>query len=161
MPQTIHEFTMAEASGAARALADFKGKTLLVVNTASKCGLTPQYASLEMLREKYADRGFEVLAFPANDFLRQEPGTDEEIQKFCKVKYHVTFPVFAKISVKGKNINPLYSWLTNDSGFPGDIEWNFTKFLVAPDGKVLARFPAKTDPLSPEVVEKVEAALPA
>lgn len=157
---TIHGFKVETATGEERSLADYKGKALLIVNTASKCGLTPQYAALEMLREKYAERGFEVLAFPANDFLWQEPGTNEEIQKFCDVNYAVTFPVFAKLSVKGGDIAPLYSYLTKDSGFPGDIEWNFAKFLVAPDGKVVARFNAKVDPLAPEIVQQIEQTLP-
>ena len=161
MAETIYDFKVATATGDERPLEDFKGKALLVVNTASKCGLTPQYESLQALRDKYAARGFEVLAFPANNFAWQEPGTNEEIQQFCQVNYGVTFPVFAKISVKGKDIAPLYSYLTHDSGFAGDIEWNFAKFLVAPDGKVVARFNAKVDPLAPEIVQKVEATLPA
>ena len=146
----LHEFRVATAAGDERPLEDFKGKTVLVVNTASRCGLTPQYEGLETLRSKYASRGFEVLAFPANDFLWQEPGSNEEIQQFCRVNYGTTFPVFAKVSVKGKDIAPLYAWLTRDSGFPGEIEWNFAKFLVGPDGDVIARFHPK-----------VEAALPA
>ena len=160
MSTSIHDFKVATADGGERTLEDFRGKAVLVVNTASRCGLTPQYEGLKELRERYAARGFEVLAFPANDFLWQEPGSNEEIQQFCQTKFGTTFPVFAKVSVKGKEIAPLYSFLTKDSGFPGDIEWNFAKFLVAPDGKVVARFHPKVEPLSPEIVEQVEAALP-
>jgi glutathione peroxidase len=132
---------------------------VLVVNTASRCGLTPQYEGLQALRERYAAKGFEVLAFPAIDFLGQEPGSNEKIQEFCRTKFGTTFPVFAKIHVMGKEIAPLYSWLTKESPYPGEIEWNFGKFLVGPDGNVLARFHPKVDPLSPDVTQKVEAAL--
>jgi glutathione peroxidase len=156
---SLHDFRVKTAAGEDKPLADYGGKTVLVVNTASRCGLTPQYEGLEALRQRFAPRGFEVLAFPANDFLWQEPGTNEEIQEFCQVNYGTTFPVFAKIHVKGKEIDPLYAWLTKESPFPGDIEWNFAKFLVGPDGKVLARFHPKVEPLAGEVVEKVEAAL--
>jgi len=159
MSDSLHDFTVSAADGSERALSEFKGKTVLVVNTASRCGLTPQYEGLQELRTRYAGQGFEVLAFPANDFLWQEPGSDAEIQEFCRTNYGTTFPVFAKIHVKGKEIAPLYEWLTKDSGFPGDIEWNFAKFLVGPDGRVQARFHPKVDPLAPEVVEKVEAAV--
>ena len=159
MSDSIHDFKVQSADGAERALADFRGKTVLVVNTASKCGLTPQYEGLQKLHERFAPRGFEVLAFPANDFMWQEPGSNAEIQEFCSEKYGVTFPVFAKIHVKGKEIAPLYRWLTEESGHDGDIEWNFAKFLIGPDGKVIERFHPKVDPLAPEVIERVEAAL--
>ena len=155
---TLHDFKAETAAGEERPLSDFKGKTVLVVNTASRCGLTPQYEGLQKLRERYAGRGFEVLAFPANDFLFQEPGSNAQIQEFCSTKFGVTFPVFAKIHVKGGKIAPLYEWLTKDGG---DIEWNFAKFLVGPDGNVVARFHPKVDPLAPEVTAAVESTLPA
>jgi glutathione peroxidase len=158
--QSVHDFRVRAADGTDRSLADYKGKALLVVNSASKCGLTPQYASLETLYERYKPLGLEVVAFPANDFGQQEPGTNDEIQAFCAVNYQTTFPVLGKISVRGDAIAPLYAYLTKESGFPGDIEWNFAKFLVAPDGKVAARFRADVDPLAPEVTEAIEAVLP-
>ncbi len=157
----IHQFTVKTIDGKTRSLAEYKGKTLLVVNTASKCGNTPQYKGLEALYDKYRARGFEVLAFPANNFMGQEPGTDAEIAQFCETNYQVSFPLFSKISVKGKDIAPLYAYLTQDSGFPGDIGWNFAKFLVGPDGKVIARFDPRTKPEDPKVVAALEAALPA
>ncbi len=159
MNQGIYQFTMKTIDGADRPLAEFRGRTLLVVNTASKCGFTPQYQSLESLYRAYHDRGFEILAFPANDFMRQEPGTNAEIKTFCTTKYSTTFPLFAKISVRGRDMAPLYRWLTKDSPYPGDIRWNFTKFLIAPDGRVVARFEPPTDPLDREVRGKIEAAL--
>ena len=139
----------------------FSGKVLLVVNTASYCGYTKQYAGLQALYEKYQGQGFEILGFPANNFMGQEPGTDAEIQQFCKLKYDVEFPMFSKISVKGDDIAPLYSWLTTGAGYDGDIEWNFAKFLVGPDGRVIARFHPDVEPLDPALVAQVEAALPA
>lgn len=157
----IHQFTVKTIDGKTRSLADFEGKTLLVVNTASKCGNTPQYKGLEALYDKYRARGFEVLAFPANNFMGQEPGTDAEIAQFCETNYQVSFPLFSKISVKGKDIAPLYSYLTKDSAFPGDIGWNFAKFLVGPDGRVIARFEPRTKPEDPKLVAALEAALPA
>ena len=158
---TVHDFTMRSNDGHDVALSSFRGRALLVVNTASRCGFTPQYEALEALHEKYRERGFEVLAFPANDFMRQEPGTDAEIAEFCRLKYRTTFPLFAKVSVRGRNRVPLYEWLTKHSDFPGDIEWNFTKFLVGPDGRVVARFSPRTDPLSKDVVGAIEAVLAA
>ncbi len=156
----VHAFTMPLSDGTPRKLADYRGKALLIVNTASRCGYTKQYAPLEKLYEKYRDRGFEVLAFPANDFLGQEPGTNEEIRAFCTKEFGVTFPLFAKISVKGKEIHPRYRYLTTLPGFEGDVTWNFNKFLVAPDGKVVARFGTRVDPMSDEVVKKLEELLP-
>ncbi len=158
--QTLYDFEVENIEGTAVKLDAYKGKTVLVVNTASKCGLTPQYEGLEKLYETYKDRDFVILGFPANDFMGQEPGTDEEIQQFCKLKYDVEFPMFSKISVKGKDIAPLYGWLTTGAGYDGEIEWNFAKFLVGPDGKVIARFHPKKTPLDPEVVAKIEATLP-
>lgn len=157
---TLHSFKARAIDGTPRALADFKGKTVLVVNTASRCGFTPQYEGLESLYQKYRARGFEVLAFPANDFMGQEPGSNEEIQTFCTTRFKTTFPLFEKISVKGKQIDPLYRWLTQDSGFPGDIPWNFAKFLIGPDGRVVARFSPNTKPEAPELVAALEKSLP-
>lgn len=157
----IYQFNVQTIDGTQRSLADFKGKTLLIVNTASECGNTPQYKSLEALYEKYKPKGFEVLAFPANNFGGQEPGTNAEIKTFCSTKYKTTFPLFAKISVKGKDIAPLYQYLTTESGFPGNVGWNFAKFLVDPDGKVVARFEPSLDPLKPEVTKKIETTLAA
>jgi glutathione peroxidase len=159
--RSVHDFTMKTIDGRDRPLSLYKGKTLLVVNTASKCGFTPQYKGLEALYEKYRDRGFEVLAFPANNFMGQEPGTNEEIAKFCELNYKTSFPLFAKISVKGKDIAPLYSYLTRESGYTGDIGWNFTKFLVDPDGKVVARYDSRTDPLDAKLVGRLEELLAA
>ena len=157
---TLYDFTVQTIDGEQRSLADYRGKTVLIVNTASLCGFTPQYESLEALYEQYKARGLEILAFPANDFMGQEPGTNAEIKSFCSGRFHTSFRLFAKISVKGKHIAPLYQWLTQVSPFPGDIRWNFTKFLVAPDGRVAARFPPKLDPLSTEVTQQLEKLLP-
>jgi glutathione peroxidase len=158
---TVHAFRALLNDGTERSLADYAGKVLLIVNTASRCGFTPQYESLEALYGKYRDRGFEVLAFPTNDFMGQEPGTDVEIREFCARKFGTTFPLFAKISVKGKKIHPLYAHLTRDAAFPGAISWNFNKFLVGPDGQVVARWGARTDPLSPDITKRIEAMFPA
>ena len=158
--RTVHDFKAVRIDGVEQSLAAYKGKALLIVNTASRCGFTPQYEGLETLYETYRARGFEVLAFPANDFLGQEPGSDAEIKTFCETKFKTTFPLFSKIHVKGKRIDPLYAYLTRDSGFPGAITWNFNKFLVAPDGRVAARFDSKTKPLAKELTAKLEAILP-
>lgn len=156
---SVHAFRLKDIRGAEKDLSDYKGKVLLIVNTASRCGFTPQYTGLQKLYERYRDRGFEVLAFPANDFMGQEPGTDSEIQEFCSLKYRTTFPLFSKISVKGDGIHPLYRFLTTRPGMEGGVGWNFTKFLVGPDGKVAARFGSRQDPLSAEVAGAVEALL--
>ena len=161
MPKSVYDFRMAKIDSGTRSLSEYKGKVLLIVNTASRCGFTPQYKSLEALYGKYRGKGFEILAFPANNFLGQEPGSNAEIQSFCELKYRTTFPLFAKIDVKGENIAPLYDWLTHDSGFKGDIPWNFTKFLVARNGTVVGRFDPKVDPLDPTVVARVETELKA
>jgi glutathione peroxidase len=135
---------------------------LLVVNVASKCGLTPQYKALEAIHEKYKDKGFTVLAFPCNQFMGQEPGTNEEIKQFCSTKYNVTFPMFDKIDVNGPKRHPLYVQLAGkDSPYPGDIKWNFGKFLVGRDGKIIKRFEPRTTPDSAEVTQAIEAALAA
>lgn len=146
--------------GEKTSLADFKGKVVLVVNTASKCGLTKQYDALEALQDKYGKKGFTVLAFPCNDFGKQEPGTPEEIQTFCKTRFDVSFPLMAKISVKGDKQHPLYTALTGKEGvFPGNVKWNFGKFLIGKDGKAIARFEPRTKPESEEVVAAIEKAL--
>ncbi|MBK9090012.1 MAG: glutathione peroxidase [Holophagales bacterium] len=156
----VYAFSLNLNDGSPKKLADYKGKALLVVNTASKCGYTKQYAPMEQLYQKYKDRGFEVLAFPANNFMGQEPGTNEEIRAFCTAKFNTTFPLFAKISVKGDDIHPLYKYLTTLPEFSGDITWNFNKFLVDPSGKVVARFGSKVDPMSEELTKKLEEILP-
>lgn len=156
MSGTVYGFTMTMNDGSFKSLGDYKGQVLLIVNTASECGFTPQYQGLEELYEKYKSRGFEVLAFPANNFGAQEPGTDAQIRQFCSTKYHVTFPLFAKSDVKGPGINPLYKFLTTQAGFDGDITWNFNKFLVDRQGKVVARFDSKVTPMSKEITSKVE-----
>jgi glutathione peroxidase-family protein len=140
-------------------LADFEGEVVLLVNVASKCGFTPQYEGLEKLYKIYKDRGFTVIGFPANNFRNQEPGTNEEILKFCTTKFNVTFPMMAKISVKGEDIHPLYKYLTQDSELKGDIEWNFTKFLLDREGKPVARYATKTEPMSKEITTEIEAIL--
>ncbi len=160
--KSMYEFTMKNIDGTDVKLDSYKGKVVMIVNVASKCGLTPQYEGLEALYEKYKDRGLVVLGFPANNFLGQEPGTEKEIKEFCTLKYNVTFPMFAKISVKGTDQHPFYTFLTNkqsNPGFDGDITWNFEKFLADKDGKIIARFSPKTLPDDPKVVEAVEAAL--
>jgi glutathione peroxidase len=153
----VHEFTLNSIDGKPAPLAAYQGKVVLIVNVASRCGFTPQYAGLEALYEKYKDRGFVILGFPANNFGGQEPGTNEEIKTFCSSKYNVTFPMYAKISVKGDDKAPLYQFLTAATG--SEIQWNFTKFLVDKNGKVVARFEPKVTPESPEVTEAIEKAL--
>ena len=147
-------------TGEKTSLADFKGKVVLVVNTASKCGLTKQYDALEKLQDKYGAKGFTVIAFPCNDFGKQEPGSHEEIQEFCSTRFDISFPLMAKISVKGDNQHPLYTALTGKEGiFPGDVKWNFGKFLIGKDGKAIARFEPRTKPDDAKVVEAIEKAL--
>jgi glutathione peroxidase len=152
----FYSFTMKTISGQEQALDAYKGKVLLVVNTASECGYTPQYEGLEALYQKYKDRGLRILAFPSNDFGAQEPGSDEEIQTFCSTKYNVTFDLFSKISVKGDSLHPLYAWLTSRDGFTGPVAWNFNKFLLTRDGQVAARYPSKVKPLSDELAATLE-----
>jgi glutathione peroxidase len=130
----FYDFTMKTIDGKEKPLADYRGKVLLVVNVASKCGHTPQYKGLEALYEKYGKKGFMILGFPANNFLWQEPGTDSEIQQFCTLKYNVTFDMFSKISVKGDDQHPLYQYLTKESPFPGKVKWNFQKYLIDREG---------------------------
>lgn len=159
---SVYDFTLNSIDGRPTPLSNFKGKVVLLVNVASRCGFTPQYAGLESLYEKYKDRGFVIVGIPANNFGGQEPGTNQEIKTFCTAKYHVSFPMMAKVSVKGSDITPLYAFLTDKNLHPdtgGDIGWNFTKFLVGPDGKVIARFDSKVEPESPKVTSAVEKAL--
>jgi glutathione peroxidase len=143
-------------AGDSTTLADFAGKVILLVNTASKCGYTPQYAGLEALYQKYQERGLVVIGFPANDFRQQEPGTNAEIIEFCRANYGVTFPMMAKISVKGEAQHPLYRYLTEDSPFPGEITWNFNKFLLDREGRVAARFDTKMKPDDPAIIAQIE-----
>jgi glutathione peroxidase len=156
-PSSIQEFTLNSIDGSPVPLSTYKGKIALVVNVASQCGYTPQYEGLEALYKKYKDKGFVILGFPANNFGGQEPGTNAEIKTFCTRTYSVDFPMFSKISVKGSDQAPLYQYLTKTGG--GDIQWNFTKFLVDRDGKVLQRFESDVEPESPDVIKAVEAAL--
>jgi glutathione peroxidase len=157
--QSVYDFKVKTMEGMEKSLAEYKGQVLLIVNTASRCGYTPQYTGLEKLYERYKDRGFSVLAFPANDFLSQEPGDDSAIKQFCELTYKTTFPLFSKISVKGPQISPLYQYLTTSAGFNGGITWNFNKFLVSRSGRVLARYDSKTDPMDPLLEENVLRAL--
>lgn len=154
---TAHDFTAETITGTPKRLADYAGNVLLIVNVASECGLTPQYDGLEKLHETYASRGLEVIGFPANEFGAQEPGSNEEIQTFCRTKFGVKFDMMGKVVVKGPGIHPLFAWLTKETG--GDIKWNFGKFLVGKNGEILARFEPQVEPLSPEVTRAIEKAL--
>jgi glutathione peroxidase len=156
------QFTMTSLTGEEIPLDKFKGKVVLIVNVASECGLTPQYEQLQAMHEKYADQGLAVLGFPCNQFGRQEPGSAEQIQEFCSTQYGVKFPMFAKIDVNGEGAADLYKYLTSVSTEPkgpGAISWNFEKFLLDREGKVVARFEPRTRPDAPEVVRAIEAAL--
>src|SRR6202453_2915410 len=150
----IYTFTLNSIDGRPAPLADYKGKVVLVVNVASQCGYTPQYSALEATYEKYKDQGLVILGFPANNFGAQEPGTNQEIKTFCTRKYSVTFPMYAKISVKGADQSPLYAYLTKDTGpgIAGEIKWNFTKFLVDRNGRIVQRFERRVTPDSNEMV---------
>lgn len=154
----IYNFTLPNIDGKSMPLADFKGKVVLMVNVASRCGYTPQYTALEALYEKYKDQGFVILGFPANNFGAQEPGTNEEIKTFCSRKYNVTFPMYSKVSVKGDDQTPLYKYLTKDTSasISGDVKWNFTKFLVDRQGNVVQRFEPAVTPDSSDVTSAVE-----
>ena len=161
---TVRDIPVSTLAGQPSSLSELDGKTLLVVNVASKCGLTPQYAGLETLHERFADRGFSVVGFPCNQFGGQEPGSAEEIAEFCSTTYGVSFPMFEKIEVNGADRHPIYNELTataDAEGQAGDIQWNFEKFLVGPDGVVIARFRPMTAPDAPELIEAIEAHLPA
>ncbi|MEO8604494.1 MAG: glutathione peroxidase [bacterium] len=158
----IQDFTVTTIDGGSQSLKDFAGKALLVVNVASQCGLTPQYAGLQKMHEKYKDRGFAVLGFPCNQFGSQEPGTEGEIKTFCETKFGVSFPLFSKLEVNGAGRDPLYGFLTTQAtqpDGPGDIQWNFAKFLIGKDGAVVARFAPTEAPESPELAAAIEKAL--
>lgn len=157
--KTFYDFVMTSIDGKPVSMRKYRGKAALVVNVASRCGLTPQYKGLEALYKQYQTKGLVVLGFPANDFAGQEPGTNEEIKVFCTGQYQVTFPMFAKISVLGKEAHPLYKFLIEQSGRQEPIEWNFAKFLVGRDGTVLARFKPQVAPDSPELRGAIEKAL--
>jgi glutathione peroxidase len=159
---SIYEVELPRLDGKPEKLSEYAGKVVLAVNVASKCGFTPQYAGLEKLYEKYSQRGFTVLGFPSNQFFSQEPGSAEQIQEFCSVNYGVTFPLFAKLDVKGGKQHPLYailSELPDDTGKAGDVKWNFEKFLVGRDGRVVRRFRSKVTPEDPTLVEAIESLL--
>jgi glutathione peroxidase len=158
---TVHDYRLKTIEGQDKPLKDFAGHPLLIVNVASRCGLTPQYTALESLYQRFKGRGLVVLGFPCNDFGAQEPGTEAEIKTFCESNYKVTFPLFAKVHVKGPERADLYEHLTTQSTAPdgpGDIAWNFAKFLVGKDGRVLARFAPQTAPDAPEILSAIEAA---
>jgi glutathione peroxidase len=157
--RSIHEFRVRDIHGREVSLADYKGRTVLIVNTASRCGFTSQYEGLQQLHERYAAKGLVVLGFPSNDFMGQEPGTESEIATFCSTKYGVDFPMFSKVSVKGEQQVPLYAFLTRTAPQPGDVPWNFTKYLVNGEGRVIARFNPDVKPLSSELTTAVEAQL--
>jgi len=160
---TIYDHPVQALDGSPADLHDFQGKAALVVNVASKCGLTPQYEALERIHERYADRGFTVLGFPCNQFGGQEPGTSDEIATFCSSTYGVTFPMFAKVDVNGEERDPVFAELTETpdaEGTAGDIQWNFEKFLLSPSGEVVARFRPMTDPEATELIEALEGQLP-
>jgi len=160
--KSIYDFSMKSINGEPVSLKSYKGKVVLVVNVASKCGFTPQYTGLEKLYETYKDKGFVIVGVPANNFAQQEPGTNEEIQKFCSSKYNVTFPMMSKVSVLGDDKTPLYVYLTDkseDPKFGGEIKWNFTKFLFDRHGNPVARFEPNVTPDSPEVASAIQSAL--
>ncbi len=152
---SLFDFSMKSIDGKDVNLSQYRGKTVLIVNVASFCGYTRQYQPLEELYQRYKDKGLVILGFPANDFGAQEPGTDEEIQEFCSTKYNVTFPMFSKITVKGASKHPLYAWLTTD----GEVQWNFEKFLIGPDGTLRSRYNSKVEPLSDEMIADIEKVL--
>jgi glutathione peroxidase len=154
---SVHEFSLTTIDGQPAPLSTYKGKVLMLVNVASKCGYTPQYTGLQALYDKYKDRGLVIVGVPANNFGGQEPGTNEEIKTFCTRNYNVTFPMMSKVSVKGEDKVPLYGYLTENTG--GDVKWNFTKFLVDKNGKIVNRFESKVTPDSPEMTAAIEKAL--
>ncbi len=160
---SIFDASINDLNGEPSSLKDYEGKTLLLVNVASKCGLTPQYTGLEELQKRYEDRGFSVLGFPCNQFLGQEPGTAEEIQSFCSTTYGVTFPLFEKIEVNGEGQHPIYEELTqvpDAEGVAGDVAWNFEKFLISPTGQIVGRFRPQVEPEDPALIEAIESQLP-
>ena len=160
--KNVYEFTLNSINGQTAPLAAYKGKVVMLVNVASRCGFTPQYSALETVYEKYKDRGFVIIGIPANNFGAQEPGSNQEIKTFCSTKYHVSFPMMSKVSVKGDDKTPLYQFLTDKSANPqtgGDIQWNFTKFLIGPNGRVITRFEPDVTPDAPQVTAAIEKAL--
>lgn len=157
-PKTLYDFKADTIDGKPKELKEYKGKVVLVVNTASKCGLTPQYEGLEELYKANKEKGFVILGFPANDFNGQEPGTNTEIAEFCKANYGVTFPMFSKITVAGEKMNPLYAWLIENTD-KKPIEWNFAKFLIDREGRVIERFPSRMKPEDPKMTEAIAKAL--
>ena len=160
--KTIYDFKMKNIDGKEVSLADYKGKVVLIVNVASHCGNTPQYKDIEALYEKYKDKGLVVLGFPANNFMGQEPGSDESIKTFCTTKYNVSFPMFSKISVKGSDMHPLYKYLTEKSEngvIDAPIQWNFQKFLIGRDGKIITSVAPKSSVTDPDLVKQIEKAL--
>jgi glutathione peroxidase len=155
--ESVHEFSVKDINGKDVSLSEYKGKVLLIVNVASKCGYTRQYSGLQKIYDEYKDKGFEILAFPCNDFGGQEPGTNDEIAEFCSTNFNVTFPLFDKIKVLGENKNPLYKMLTNNSNVEkGDINWNFEKFLISKNGEVIARYKSSVEPESDIVTQAIE-----
>jgi len=163
-PSSVYDFTLKSIDGQPTPLSEYHGKVLLLVNVASHCGYTPQYTALESLYEKYKDKGLVVVGIPANNFMGQEPGTNEDIKTFCTKKYNVSFPMMSKLSVKGDDKTPLYTFLTSKSSDPkfgGEIQWNFTKFLVDRNGNLVDRFEPATTPDSPQVISAIESALSA
>jgi len=161
--KSVYDFTMKDTGGKDVKLEQFRGKVVMLVNVASKCGYTPQYDGLQKIYEQYKDRGFVILGFPANNFGAQEPGTNEEIVEFCRINYGVKFPLFSKISVKGEDKHPLYKYLTEretNPEFGGEIKWNFNKFLIGRDGKIIARFESADKPEDAKVTKAIEGALP-
>ena len=157
--ETVYSFAMKTIDGKERPLSEYRGNVLLVVNVASRCGHTPQYKDLQAVYEKYKERGLRILAFPANNFGGQEPGTDKEIMEFCETNYNVSFDMFSKISVKGEDQHPLYRYLTTESPFQGEVKWNFQKYLVDRKGNVVAMFPTKIKPTDKELEQRLEALL--
>jgi glutathione peroxidase len=160
--KSVYDFTLNSIDGQPSPLAAYKGKVVMLVNVASRCGFTPQYTALESVYERFKDRGFVIVGIPANNFGAQEPGTNQEIKTFCQTKYNVTFPMMSKVSVKGDDKTPLYQFLTDKAANPqtgGEIQWNFTKFLIGPDGHALTRFESAVTPDAPEVIAAIEKAL--
>src|ERR1700719_176800 len=160
--KTVFDYTLNTIDGQPAPLAAYKGKVVMLVNVASRCGFTPQYSALESVYEKFKDRGFVIVGIPANNFGSQEPGTNQEIKTFCQTKYSVTFPMMSKVSVKGDDKTPSYQFLTDKAANPqtgGEIQWNFTKFLIGPDGRVVARFEPAVTPDSAEITAAIEKAL--
>lgn len=160
--KSIYDFTVKDIDGSDVKLEQYKDKVVMIVNVASKCGFTPQYEGLQKIYSQYKEQGFVILGFPANNFLSQEPGTNEEIKHFCSLNYNVTFPMFSKISVKGKDIAPLYKYLTENNTnpeFAGKISWNFNKFLIDREGNIVARFGSRVKPESEDVIQAIEKTL--